>query len=92
MKNLKLRLLLLCMAVGLTLGLSHAVAQAAACVNVEMGATVYGNYYCSYVGGCGGWCYYDCKCSNLFPGYTCDNVLEEAGFELGATPNCQLAS
>jgi hypothetical protein len=92
MQTLKMRLLLLCIAVGLTLGLSHAVAQAATCANVEAGSNAYGDYYCSYVGACGGWCYFDCKCSNVFPGYTCDNVLEEAGFELVSAPNCQLAN
>ena len=90
MKTLKLRLFLLGVAVGLTLGLSHAVAQAA-CANIEAGDTVYGNYTCEYIGTCGGWCYYDCQCSNLFPGYTCKNVLAEAGFEEG-TPNCNLAN
>jgi hypothetical protein len=80
MKSLKLRLLLLTIATVLTLMLSHAVAEAA-CANIEFGGTVYGDYECKLVTFCGGWCYYECKCTNLFPGYTCDDVLTKAGFE-----------
>ena len=81
MKNLKLKLILLCVTTVLTLGLSHEVAQAA-CRQVEAGGTVYGSYDCRLSRICGGWCYYSCSCTNLFPGMTCDDVLKEAGFEI----------
>ena len=80
MKNLKLRLILLCLATVLTLGLSHQVALAS-CAQVEAGGTVYGSYDCRLTNMCGGWCYYSCSCSNVFPGFTCDDVLKAAGFE-----------
>lgn len=80
MKSLKLRLVLLCIGTFLTLGLSHAVAQAA-CADIVAGGNAYGNYDCRLRGSCGGWCYYNCTCSDLFPGSTCDDVLNEAGFE-----------
>lgn len=81
MKNLKLKLILFCIATVLTLGLSHEVAQAS-CAQIEAGGTVYGRYECRLKHMCGGWCYYTCECSNLFPGMTCDDVLREAGFEI----------
>ena len=81
MQSLKLRLLLLCVATLLTLGLSHRVAEAAGCADIMGGGNVYGDYYCTQTAACHGWCYYDCTCSDLFPGYTCDDVLDEAGFE-----------
>ena len=80
MKNLKLRLILLCCAAVLTLGLSHQVAQAA-CNQIEAGANAYGSYDCRLTHMCGGWCYYQCSCTKIFPGQTCDDVLREAGFE-----------
>jgi len=86
MKNLKLRLLLLCLGTVLTLGFSHAVAQA--CADISAGGTVYGDFDCRLTNACGGWCYYSCTCSNLFPGYNCTNVLEEAGFEIVSGPQC----
>lgn len=88
MKNLKLRLIMLGIGTVLTLGLSHEVANAAACANIEAGGNVYGNFDCRLTTTCGGWCYYDCTCTNLFPGYTCDDVLVEAGFELVSSPAC----
>ena len=69
MKSLKPRLLLLCIGTVLTLGLSHTVAQA--CANIEAGGNVYGDYDCRLTQVCGGWCYYSCRCSNLFPGSSC---------------------
>jgi hypothetical protein len=86
MKSLKLRLVLLCISAVLTLGLSHAVAQT--CADRDVGGNAYGNYDCTLSSSCGGWCYYDCTCSDLFHGYTCNNVLEEAGFELVSHPQC----
>lgn len=80
MNSLKLRLIFLCLATVLTLGLSHVVAQAA-CADIEMGGNVYGDYDCRLRASCEGACYYNCTCSNLFPGYTCNHVLDEAGFE-----------
>jgi hypothetical protein len=88
MKSLKLRVGLLCLATFLTLGLSHRVALAA-CASVEAGGNVYGDYDCRLVDSCGGWCYYECTCSNLFPGKTCDDVLHEAGFEPVDNIPCQ---
>jgi hypothetical protein len=44
MKNVKLRLVLLCLAALLTLGFSHKVAQA--CADIDAGGTVYGDYDC----------------------------------------------
>lgn len=87
MKNLKLRLVLLFVGTVLTLGLSHQVALAT-CANVEAGGNAYGDYDCRLIGSCNGWCYYSCECSNLFPGYTCDDVLIEAGFEIVSGPEC----
>ena len=87
MKTLKLRLIFLCLGTVLTLGLSQAAAQTA-CNKIEAGGTVYGNYDCRLRVTCGGWCYYDCSCTNLFPGYSCDDVLREAGFELVDNPEC----
>ena len=86
MKSLKRRVLLLCISTVLTLGLSDAVAQT--CANIEAGGTVYGDFDCTLTGSCDGWCYYSCSCTNLFPGYTCDDVLVEAGFELVNGPQC----
>ena len=87
MKSLKLRLLAVLIGTVLTLGLSHVVAQAS-CPQREAGGNAYGDYDCSLRNVCNGWCYYTCTCSNLFPGYTCNNVLLEAGFELVANPEC----
>jgi hypothetical protein len=87
MKILKPRLILLCLGTVLTLGLSHAAAQTS-CNQVEAGGTVYGNFDCRLKHSCGGWCYYDCSCTNLFPGYTCDDVLKQAGFEIVSSPEC----
>jgi len=87
MKNLKLQLIWLFVATILTLGLSHAVAQAA-CTNIEAGGTTYGDYDCRLRAYCGGWCYYVCTCTNLFPGKSCDDVLKDAGFDLVAVAEC----
>jgi hypothetical protein len=87
MKSLKLRLIFLCLGTVLTLGLSHAVAHAS-CADIEAGGNVYGNYDCRLTNACGGWCYYSCTCSNVFPGYSCDHVLDEAGFEEVEGPQC----
>lgn len=87
MKNLKLRLVLLCLATFLTLGFSQKVAQAA-CTHIEAGGNAYGNYDCRLTASCGGWCYYSCTCTNLFPGFSCDDVLKEAGFEIVSEPQC----
>ena len=81
MKNPKVRLTLLLMGIALTLGLSRQVARAAGCPDILGGGTVYGDYDCRLITECGGYCYFNCTCSNLFPGYTCDDVLNEAGFE-----------
>jgi len=88
MKTLKVRSALMAMAIVLTLGLSHLVAQAAACPNREVGGNAYGDYDCKLRASCQGWCYYDCTCSNVFPGYTCNDVLVEAGFVLDENPQC----
>ncbi len=88
MKNLKLRLSLLCLATVLTLGLSHQVAQAS-CAQIEAGGTVYGRYQCQLTHMCGDWCHYTCECTNVFPGYSCDDVLTAAGFET-VTNDCQV--
>ena len=88
MKSLKLRFVLLCVGTLLTLGLSHVVAEAASCTNIEAGGNVYGDFDCRLTNTCGGWCYYVCECTNLFPGYTCNDVLVEAGFELVDNPGC----
>ena len=87
MKRLKLRLIFLCLGTMLTLGLSHAAAQNA-CNQVEAGGTVYGKFDCRLTHSCGGWCYYKCECTNVFPGYTCEDVLKAAGFELVDSPLC----
>lgn len=81
MRNLKVRLILLVIGTVLTLGLSHQVAQASGCPDISAGGTVYGDYDCRLITACGGYCYFNCSCSNLFPGYSCDDVLDEAGFE-----------
>jgi hypothetical protein len=86
MKSLKGRVLLLCISAILTLGLSHAVAQT--CADIEAGGDVYGDFDCRLTNSCDGWCYYSCSCSNVIYGYTCKNVLEEAGFELVSAPQC----
>ena len=87
MKSMKRRVLLLCIATILTLGLSYAVAEAS-CTHIEAGGNAYGDFDCRLTNTCGGWCYYHCECTNLFPGYTCDDVLVEAGFELVDSPQC----
>jgi hypothetical protein len=87
MKSLKLRLLAVLIGTGLTLGLSHAVAQGS-CYYKIAGGNAYGNYECTNTHECGGWCYYSCSCSDLFPGYSCKNVLVEAGFEIVESPQC----
>ena len=87
MKSLKLKLVLLCIATFVTLGLSHEVAQAK-CIDRMVGGNAYGDYDCTFTDYCGGWCYYSCTCSNVFPGYTCDDVLIEAGFTLEDNPQC----
>jgi hypothetical protein len=74
-------LLLLGISTVMILGLSHAVAQAA-CADIVAGGNAYGDFDCRLINMCGGWCYYNCTCSNVFPGYTCDKVLTEAGFEI----------
>ena len=81
MKNRKLWLLFILIGTVLTLGLSHQVAHAAGCASIEVGGNVYGSYDCRLITACGGSCYYNCTCDNIFAGYTCDNVLHEAGFE-----------
>lgn len=87
MKSLKLRLLTVAIGTLLTLGLSHAVAQAA-CAYIEAGGNAYGDYDCRFARQCGGGCYYTCTCSNLFPGFSCKDVLVEAGFEMVDSPQC----
>ncbi|HEX6044381.1 MAG TPA: hypothetical protein VFZ22_07825 [Pyrinomonadaceae bacterium] len=86
MRNLKLRVSVLCIATVLTLGLAHTAAQA--CTKILTGGNAYGSYDCRFSTFCDGWCYYECTCGNLFPGYTCDDVLLEAGFILGDSPKC----
>jgi len=86
MKSLKLRLVLLCIGTALTLGLSHEVAQA--CADIVAGGNAYGDYDCRLTNQCNGWCYYSCTCSNVTAGYTCNNVLDEAGFEEVDPPQC----
>jgi hypothetical protein len=86
MRNLKLRAIMLCIGVVLTLGLSQVAAQA--CVKVLAGGNAYGTYDCRLSGFCDGWCYYNCTCGSTFPGFTCDDVLVEAGFILGDSPRC----
>jgi len=80
MKSLKLRLLLLCTATVFTLCSAHVVAKA--CADIDSGSNVYGSWDCRLTQECEGWCYYSCTCSNLFAGYTCNDVLREAHFEL----------
>ena len=87
MKNLKLRFVLLFTATVLTVGLSNVVAHAA-CAYRDAGGNAYGDYDCKLVTFCGGWCYYECECKNLFPGYTCDDVLREAGFDVNSSAPC----
>jgi hypothetical protein len=87
MKSLKLRMIMLCFATVLTLGLSHAVAQAS-CADIMVGGNAYGDYDCRLTSSCGGTCYYNCSCSNLFPGVSCRDVLTEAGFEIVSGPEC----
>ena len=86
MKSLKLRLLLVFIGTVLTLGLSHAVA--ASCTYYIGGGNVYGDFECTFSHECNGTCNYNCTCSNLFPGYSCKQVLEEAGFEVVDAPKC----
>jgi len=86
MRILKLRVIMLCLGTVLTLGLSHTAAQA--CANRIVGGNAYGKYDCQFSSYCDGWCYYNCTCSDLFSGYTCDDVLLEAGFILGDSPKC----
>jgi hypothetical protein len=86
MRSMKLRAIMLCIATALTLGLSHTAAQA--CTKIIAGENVYGKYNCQFTAFCEGWCYYDCTCADMFPGYSCDNVLVEAGFILGDSPKC----
>jgi hypothetical protein len=86
MKSLKRRVLLLCLGTILTLGLSNVVAEA--CADIDVGGNAYGSYDCRLTASCGGSCHYHCTCSDLFPGYSCKNVLEEAGFELVSAPQC----
>lgn len=86
MRSLKLRGLMLCVGTMLTLGLSHTAAQA--CAQIVAGDNVYGKYDCRLTASCELWCEYSCTCSDLFPGYSCDNVLVEAGFILSDTPKC----
>ncbi len=86
MRSLKLRVVMLCVATVLTLGLSHTAAQA--CTKILAGGNVYGDYDCRLSTYCEGWCYYNCTCSNVFQGYSCDDVLVEAGFTLGDSPSC----
>ena len=86
MKILKLRLIFFCLGTVLSLGLSHAAAQT--CNQIEAGGTVYGKYDCRLTNTCGGWCYYRCVCTNIFPGYSCDDVLQAAGFEVVSSPDC----
>ena len=88
MKRLKLRFLTLSIGTVLTLFLSYAVAQASGCADIEAGGNGYGDYNCNLTVFCGGWCYYSCTCSNVFPGHSCDDVLEEAGFEIVDGPPC----
>ena len=87
MKSLKLRLLAVLTGAVLTLGLSHVVAQAS-CADYIGGGNVYGDFECRFVSECNNTCNYDCTCRNLFPGYSCKKVLEEAGFELVAAFQC----
>lgn len=86
MKSLKLKVGLLCLTTMLVLGLSNVVAQA--CADVEAGGNAYGDYDCRFKAFCQGWCYYECTCSNLFPGHTCEDVLREAGFEMVQSVPC----
>jgi hypothetical protein len=87
MKILKPRLILLCLGTVLTLGLSHAAAQSS-CNQIEAGGTIYGNYDCRLKNSCGAWCNYECTCTNLRQGHSCDDVLKQAGFELGTSLDC----
>jgi hypothetical protein len=86
MRSLKTRVIMLCVATVLTLGLSHTAAQA--CVNVIAGENAYGKYDCRFSVFCDGWCYYDCTCPDTYHGKSCDDVLVEAGFILGDSPKC----
>jgi hypothetical protein len=86
MRSLKMRVITLCVATVLTLGLSHTAAQA--CVNIIAGGNAYGKYDCRLLASCEGSCYYTCVCSDVFPGFSCDDVLVEAGFILGDSPKC----
>ena len=87
MKSLKLRLLAVLIGTVLTLGLSHVVAHAS-CFDRIVGGNAYGNYDCAFTHECNGSCYYSCTCSDLFPGFSCKNVLMEAWFELVQSPQC----
>jgi len=77
---------MLCLATVLTIGLSHTAAQA--CVDIIAGGNAYGNFDCRLMAYCDGYCYYNCKCSDVFGGKSCDDVLIEAGFILGDSPRC----
>ena len=87
MKSMKLRLLTVLIGTVLTLGVSHAVAQAS-CYDYIAGGNAYGDYECRLLSSCNDSCTYKCTCSNLFPGYSCTKVLEEAGFEIVHGPVC----
>jgi hypothetical protein len=54
-------------------------ASGSQCVKTQMGGNIYGDYHC-IISGPGG-CYYGCQCTNLFPRYSCMDVLVEAGIE-----------
>ena len=86
MRSQKLRVIMLCLGVVMTLGLSHAAAQA--CDKVIAGGNAYGKFDCRSTGSCAGWCLYSCTCADVFPGFDCDQVLVEAGFTLGDAPQC----
>ena len=87
MKSLKLRLLAVLIGTVLTLGVSHVAAQAS-CYDEMVGGNAYGDYKCKFSRECAGMCIYYCTCSNLFPGFSCKNVLVEAGFEIVQNPQC----
>jgi len=86
MKNRKLRFVGLCLSTVLTLGLAYSTARASGCSDIIAGGNAYGNFDCRLLYSCGGWCYYNCTCSNTFPEYGCDAVLIEAGFVLNGPP------
>jgi hypothetical protein len=53
-----------------------------------MGGNAFGDYDCKLAGSCGDMCYYECTCKNVFPGFTCKDVLKEAGFEIVSEIPC----